>query len=437
MSTQENSADSNTNRWQSLISRFGIPPSLFWGFVGVLLFMIGDGIELGYLQTYMVDHGFNKTQPATLLAIYGIAVAIASWFSGALSEIISPRKVMGLGLGIWVVFEIPFLYFLGQGNYSAMLIIYFLRGFGYPLFAYGFLVWISAAVPEERLGTAVGWFWFAFTGGLPTIASFVAGVTIPIIGTYSTFWFSLVFIIAGGLIALVGIREPTGMKPLAGEDANPIRDLLRGITILWRDTRTGVGGVCRVINTTAQYGFFAMLPVFFTTTIGFSLSQWLFLTGMMYGSNIIFNLIFGAIGDRIGWRNTITYFGGLGCAITTLALYYIPLTTGNYPLSVLAAVLYGATLAGYVPLSALMPSMVPDDDKGSSMAILNLGAGLATFVGPAIVSVTLSPFGVGGTMWIFAIIYVFSAILSFVFLRDPSDPRESVSEPGIAPAQDD
>lgn len=435
MSTHDDSTVSTADNHDSIISRIGIPPSLFWGFVGVLLFMIGDGIELGYLQTYMVEQGFNKTQPATLLAVYGIAVAIASWFSGALSEVISPRKVMGLGFGIWVVFEIPFLYFLAQENYLGMLIVYFIRGFGYPLFAYGFLVWISAAVPEERLGTAVGWFWFAFTGGLPTIAAFVAGVTIPIIGTYATFWFSLVFIIAGGIIALVGVREPTGMEPLAGE--NPIRDLFRGITILWRDTRTGVGGVCRVINTTAQYGFFAMLPVFFTTTIGFSLSQWLFITGMMYGTNIIFNLIFGVVGDRIGWRNTITYFGGLGCAIATLAVYYVPLTTGNYLLSVLAGMLYGAMLAGYVPLSALMPSMVPDDDKGSSMAILNLGAGLATFVGPAIVSVTLASLGVGGVMWIFTSIYILSAILSFVFLRDPSDPRESTSEPGIAPTEMD
>lgn len=437
MSTQTDSAGGTVSQLRSAISRIGIPPTMFWGFVGVLLFMIGDGIELGYLQTYMTNQGFSQTQPATLLSAYGVAVAIASWFSGALSEIISPRKVMGIGLGIWVVFEIPFLYFLGQENYLAMLAIYFMRGFGYPLFAYGFLVWVSAAVPEEQLGTAVGWFWFAFTGGLPTIASFVAGATIPIIGTYYTFWFSLVFIIGGGAIALIGVREPTGMKPLASENENPIRGLLRGITILWRDIRTGVGGVCRVINTTAQYGFFAMLPVFFTTTIGFSLPEWLLLQGLMYGSNIVFNLIFGAIGDKIGWRNTITYIGGIGCAISTLALYYIPLTTGNYPLSVLAGIAYGATLAGYVPLSALMPSMVPDNDKGSSMAILNLGAGLATFVGPAIVSVTLSPFGVGGTMWIFALIYIFSAVLSFVFLRDASDPRESVSKPGVVPTQDD
>ena len=46
-------------------------------------------------------------------------------------------------------------------NYWLVLGLYGLRGFGYPLFAYGFLVWISVAVPRHRLGTAVGWFWFA------------------------------------------------------------------------------------------------------------------------------------------------------------------------------------------------------------------------------------------------------------------------------------
>ena len=46
--------------------------------------------------------------------------------------------------------------------------------------------------------------------------------------------------------------------------------------------------------------------------------------------------------------------------------------------------IYGALLAGFVPLSALMPSMVERHDKGAALAILNLGAGGAAFIGPAI-----------------------------------------------------
>ena len=435
MSTKQTNSDGSL---KSFVRRIGIPPALFWGFVGVLLFMVGDGVELGYLELYMKHGGFAGNQVATLLSIYGISVAIASWLSGALSERFSPHRVMTLGFLIWIVFEIPFLVFgLGDGNYPIMLVSYFLRGFGYPLFAYGFLVWISAATPDDQLGTAVGWFWFAFTGGLPTLAGIFAGAVIPMIGQYYTFWASLVMIIPGGLIALVGVREQTGRQPIAGEAENPIRDLFRGVTILWRDFRTGVGGVVRVINTTPEFGFFVFLPGFFTGMIGFSLQQWLLLQSTIYGTNIIFNLIFGVVGDRIGWRRTVTYFGGIGCAIATLALYYIPLWTGNYYLSLFAGMLYGALLAGFVPLSALMPSMVSDEDTGSSMAILNLGAGLATFVGPAIVRVFRPSINIVGVIWVFTILYVLSAILSFIFLRDANDPAETISKPAVMSAEDD
>jgi MFS family permease len=64
-------------------------------------------------------------------------------------------------------------------------------------------------------------------------------------------------------------------------------------------------------------------------------------------SNIVWNLLFGIIGDKFGWRRTVALCGGVGSAITTLLLYYVPQAFGaNYPLCILAGVLYGATLAG-------------------------------------------------------------------------------------------
>lgn len=40
----------------------------------------------------------------------------------------------------------------------------------------------------------------------------------------------------------------------------------------------------------------------------------------------------------------------------------------------IAAGLFGACLAGYVPLSAIMPSLAPEN-KGAAMSVLNLGQG--------------------------------------------------------------
>jgi MFS family permease len=148
----------------------------------------------------------------------------------------------------------------------------------------------------------------------------------------------------------------------------------------------------------------------------------------MFLSNIIWNLLFGIIGDKVGWRRTVAVFGGVGSAITTLSLYYIPQTFGaNYLLAVIAAVLYGATLAGYVPLSALMPSMAPNH-RGAAMSMLNLGAGASTWVGPAIAGVFLPHAGVGGVMWIFAVLYMISALLTLT-LKLPADEKSPLRTP--------
>lgn len=407
--------------FSSLTDRLGIFPPLALGYLGLLIFMIGDGVESGYLSPYLLAKGVSQAAVAVIFTAYGVTAAIASWFSGALSDLWGPRRVMWLGLGIWAVFEVCFLVVgLSSANWVVIAATYALRGFGYPLFAFGFLVWITAATPRQRLGTAVGWFWFGFTGGLPTLGSFFASYSIPVVGQYRTLWCSLGLVVLGGLIALLGTREPIGARPLATTNGHPLRTLLSGVTIAWREPKTLIGCIVRVINTAPQFGFWVFLPVFFTRTVGFNLTQWLRILSFMFLSNIIWNLLFGIIGDKFGWRRTVALFGGVGSAITTLLLYYVPHIFGaNYFLSVAAAVLYGATLAGYVPLSALMPSLAPRH-KGAAMSMLNLGAGASVWAGPAIVALFLAPLGVAGVMWIFAILYILSVVMT-LFLSLPSE----------------
>lgn len=406
-----------------LIARLGMYPPLTWGYLGLLAFMIGDGVESGYLSPFLTQHGFSQQGVALVFTVYGVTAAIAAWFSGALCDLWGPRRVMGLGLAIWTVFEVAFLLVgIARADYWSILATYALRGFGYPLFAFGFLVWIAAATPARQLGTAVGWFWFAFTGGLPTLGSLLASFTVPLMGAYATLWLSLALVLAGGLVAILGTREPTGLHPLALAGEPVLRTLLSSVTIAWKKPKVGVGGVVRMINTAPQFGFLVFLPLYFTETVGFALADWLRLLSAMFLSNIGWNLLFGFIGDRLGWRRTVALCGGVGSAITTLALYYTPEWFGaHYGLCVLAAVCYGATLAGYVPLSALMPSLAPEQ-RGAAMSILNLGAGASVWAGPAIAGVFLPRVGVGGVMWIFAVLYLVSAALTLL-LKLPSEER--------------
>ena len=404
-----------TNSW---LNRAGIPKQLAWGYLGILIFMMGDGVEQGWLSPYLLERGMTIQQSALLFTVYGVTIAVSSWFSGVLAEGYGPKKTMLMGLMLYILGTCGFVgYGLTQQNYGIMLATYAIRGFGYPLFAYSFLVWITYRSPQQKLGRAVGWFWFVFTGGLNVFGSYYSSWAIRHLGYLNTLWSSIFWVLLGAFFALLLNRDkfiPKGK----GETGSKAQELVKGLTIVKEEPKVLLGGIVRIINTTAQFAFPVFLPTYMAH-FGFSTTEWLTIWGTIFTSNILFNLIFGFVGDMLGWRNTVMWFGGVGCALTTLLFFYSPqVFGGNYWLVMLSGVLWGATLAGYVPLTALVPSLVKKD-KGAAMAILNLGAGLPVFVGPAIVGLFIGSIGNEGVIWLLAILYFISAVLTrFITLPD-------------------
>ncbi|MGH3436312.1 MAG: MFS transporter [Sciscionella sp.] len=420
----------------SWIERIGIPRPLFWGFVGVLIFMIGDGVEISYLSKYLTlptGGGLPGSEASfATVTVYGVAVLIASWFSGTLSSIWGPRRVMWLGAGWWVLFEIIFLFAaLPTQSFAFIVVIYGLRGFAYPLFAFGFLVWVQTLAKESMRGSAAGWFWFVFTGGLPTLGAGIAALAIHFGATlYATLVLSLVLVAIGAAIGSFCVRHPSGLQPIADETVeNPrsYKRLFEGIDVLWRDKRMISGFFVRLINTAPEYGLLVMFPFTFgadPSNGGFlDTGQLATLATITYAANIGANLFFGVFGDYFGWRRTVTWFGCVGCAIATPLWYFVPMATQSFGIAILFGVIFGIVLAGFVPLSALMPSMAQFKDKGSALAILNTGAGGAAFVGPVIVTALYPVVGGGGVAITYCVLYLIVAVLS-VSIKDRSDPGE-------------
>ncbi len=394
---------------RTLENRLGLPSNLKWGYLGVLIFMMGDGVEQGWLSPYLIEHGMSMGQSASLFTVYGITIAISSWFSGVLAESYGPRKGMAMGILLYIIGTVGFI---GMGmaklDYNAMLFFYAVRGFGYPLFAYSFMVWITYRVPQNKLGTAVGWFWFVFTGGLNVLGAYYSSWALERFGYENTLWTSILWVLIGAFFALVLNRDK--FEPKTVKESR-LRELTRGLTIVKKEPKVLIGGIVRVINTTAQFAFPVFLPIYMSEH-GFDTKEWLQIWGTIFTANIIFNLIFGFVGDKIGWQNTIMWFGGVGCAVTTILFYYSPvLFNSSYWAVMIAGICWGALLAGYVPLSALVPSLVKED-KGAAMAILNLGAGLPVFIGPAIVGMLIGSIGSEGVVWVLAGLYLLSAVLT-------------------------
>ncbi|WP_221583524.1 MFS transporter [Microbacterium sp. G2-8] len=398
----------------------GLSPALLWGYVAIALFMTGDGLEQAFLSDYLVTSlGYTQEQSGTLFTVYGLVVAFAAFASGVLAEYYGPRRVMMLSTVAWIVFHAGFLVFgVMADNYPMMLVMYAIRAAAYPMFVYSFVVWISYAAPQNRLSSAMGWFWAAYSVGVGVFGSYLPSLTIPFMGEVATLWISIGFIAAGGILAgvLVSGRGPqhSGPRSLAGLG----RTLVQTIALPFRNTQLALGMVQRIINQIALYAFIVMMPIVFVRDIGFEQTEWLQLWGLVYLVTVFTNLLWGVLGDRLGWIRTVRWFGSIGMAVATLLMYFVPLAVGPVPwITAGAVVLFGIAIAAYVPLSALMPALEPAH-RGEAVALLNLAAGLSQFVGSLIVTLFWGLLGTAGMVIAIAAIYLVGFGLTYLMKVD-------------------
>jgi polyol permease family len=402
----------------SWLDRQGISRALSWGFVALLLFMVGDGIELGFLAPYLESVGFSTTSIAAMVTVYGVVAAVASWVASSVCEAWGPRRVMLFGFAVWVSFEIVFLgWGIASRNYLVMTIAYGIRGLGYPFFAFGFLVWVTMSTPESVLGRAVGWYWFAYTAGLGVISSYFAGLVIPAVGGLATLWLSMGFVVTGGLIAVFLLKEPDRPEKLGV--GTTLRALASGLTIVTEQPKVGVAGLIKLVNALIFYCLPLFLASHLVNHVGFTLSQWQAIWGTMLLATLPGNLAAGYLGDKLGLHNVVAWFGGCLMTISVLGWYYVPQWFGpNVGALMVVSIVSGVGLGGYTPIAAIAALLAPRR-KGAAVAVVNLGNGLSNAVGPALVGLLLVPLGAVGVIWVLAATYATSVPLTYVLRTKP------------------
>lgn len=133
------------------------------------------------------------------------------------------------------------------------------------------------------------------------------------------------------------------------------------------------------------------------------------------------------LADKLGHRFVVAVGGCVGCCLTIPLFYYVPLWfPGNFALAALAGFIYGGTVAAFVPMSGLMPLICPKE-KAAALSILGLGAGASTWVGPAVVGICESWFGMGleGVIWSFSGLYLAAGVLTLCLRISPEARRHT------------
>lgn len=429
-----------------LLERIGIPHPLRWGFLGVLLFMTGNGVESNFISPHIAavfGGGQSATETAaSIIAYYGVSSLIASYLSGVLSDLWGPKRVMTIGFVLWIVFEAAFLASLAIQSEPLSAVTYFGRGFAFPLFAFSFLCWINHIVPPSRNATAVGWFYVAFTGGLPTLGSLVAVFAIPAFGGGTsgesrTMLFSGVLVIAGFLVVQFGAKEKTGLGRIAPAAHSAGKVLLSGFAAVGREPKLLAAMVIRLINTAPEFGMFVIMPAIIATELGWGQTRWLTMTVLVYAGNIVFNVFFGAVGDRIGWIRTVKYFGILASAAGLLAWWYVAhlVPAGSdwgFWVTTAAGMTFGILLAGFTPMGAIVPALTPEN-RGAAMSMYATAAGGAVFAGNVVVAAVLPWGGPSGVVWAFVALYLL-AFVGLSVLKFPDHARDERKKRALAAA---
>jgi polyol permease family len=414
---------------RSLLDRAGIPRKISWGFLGIFLFMVGTGLEVSWLSPYLIGRGLNLHVVAAVFSTYGVCVSLASWLSGVVFEIVGAKRTMMVAFLLFVAGTVVFVAVGVQRDVVwALFVGYAIKGFSYPLFSYSFLVWIAYRADPNRMSTAYGWFWFAFSGGLSVVGAYGSDFLIGRIGQVPTLWVTLAWAGLGALAMIVLNRDDVRARA-ADSARSRWKGLASLVTIIRTEPRLLIVLGVRIINTLPQFALPVFMPLYLAG-FGFSTSEWLSVWGTIWLLNILFNLVIGAVGDKIGWKRTIAFVGGFAAALSVIAFFYVPQLFGhNYWALMIAGLALGISISGYVPLDAVTANLV-ESNKGASISILNLGAGLSTLVGPLVVGVFAGLIGYAGVAWImFALYAAVGFSIWYVTPRNRSKTKASAAAP--------
>ena len=338
---------------------------------------------------------------------------------------------MLIGFVLWCIFHVLFMVFgLGHANYALILLFYGLRGLAYPLFLYAFIVAIVHNVRSDNTSAALGWFWAVYSIGIGVFGSYIPSFTIPLIGEMGTLWLSLLFCGIGGIIAQVSLRNintPRHMLNLTTREK--FSELGRAATLLYTNRSILLSSIVRIINTLSLFGFAVIMPMMFVDELGFTTSEWLQVWAVFFFTTIFSNVFWGVLAEKMGWMKVVRWFGCLGMAASSLALYYIPLHFGhNFAMALIPAIALGIFVAAFVPMAAVFPALEPRH-KGAAISVYNLSAGLSNFLAPAIAVVLLPYFSTIGVVIAYTLLYILAFVLCpFIRVDQPGFTSQRLPE---------
>jgi MFS family permease len=275
---------------------------------------------------------------------------------------------------------------------------------------------ISLSTPREQLGTAFGVHRAMDTTGalLGPILAFALLALAPLAFT-SLFLVSFCFAVIGvGILVL--LVDPRRRAADAGAPQRPAS--LRGAAGLLKAPRFRalvIGGAALSLATVSDAFIFLALED--SLDLGATLFPLLFVGSA--GTFMVLSVPLGMLADRVGRGRVL--LGGYVCLVAVYAVLLSPL--GGWPLLVAALGLLGAYYAATDgTLMALGSAVVPEEVRGSGLALLRTATSIARLVASVAFGALWAAWTIDAAIACFAGALVLAGLLAAVLLARTSRP---------------
>ena len=170
---------------------------------------------------------------------------------------------------------------------------------------------VQKSRPHE-LASAIGWTWSMFTIGYGIVGSYLPSFTIGWIGYMGTLWMSMAWVLAGGLLIyfFTGGVPPCPTPPVQRGETGKFAEIGKCVTLIFHNRNIALALITRIICNLSLFGFPVIMPLFYTSArIGFSVPEWARIWGTFFLVQPVTNVVWGLIGDRIGWMRQMRWVG--------------------------------------------------------------------------------------------------------------------------------
>lgn len=372
-------------------------------FLGVLLMMLGNGLQGTLVGVRSDIEGFNTLVIGIILAAYYAGFLVGSRFTMRALGKVGHVRVFAALASLASTSALLYALFV---NPPAWLAMRFVTGFCMAGLYVVAESWLNDQATPETRGRTLSIYMIVTLGGI-TGGQFLLNVSDPA-------GFEL-FVVASVLVSLA-------LVPMAlSESSAPrlIRSERLPLSVLLKVVPTGV--ITMFFSGAAAGALFALGPVY-ASQIGMSTAQIsLFVSAAVIGA-ALFQMPIGQISDRVSRRAVMAVVAALASAASLGGVM-----TGREAAAFVVLFIVGATSFPLYSLAvAYTNDWIEDDQRVGASGLLVMVNGVGAILGPLATSAAMSVFGPVAFWWALTFIHV--AALAYLVYRILAKDPLSVDE---------